>query len=412
MKRLLRISFNQAILSFMPILSWMMLGLILDKNLANVFTLTYPLQFIWQLLKAIFATGANVTKEKDKKENAVLSGMTLGTIVGLIVYGFIAINIKGYIQFMNMDYNTYKEFAVYSVIQFYIQLVFSFVMEKLYFESKEKLANRYMLTLNFLNFTVLIGTALLIKEKVYVVIITLLVIFLYTYLITIKQYQKFKFEVNIGKWMKYESVEITRDVFHFLTYLFGISNAVVFGEEYMTALNFSALITDMQWDSYASVDTVAKIDISKGKFNYKEHRKNAYRLVGILLSTSFLMFMIFYQHYQLNLIITFLYLSVDIINFLVEPPYEIKTCYLQLADRYEAKITSNRMVASSIRTLASFLKTPFCTAIGQTISMVEQLIVVNILFHKNFKINRDGTVTKKQIEQNISSEHQKVLKEN
>ena len=41
MKRLLRISFNQAIFSFMPILSWIMLGVILDNNLANVFTLTY-----------------------------------------------------------------------------------------------------------------------------------------------------------------------------------------------------------------------------------------------------------------------------------------------------------------------------------------------------------------------------------
>ena len=197
MKRLLRISFNQAIFSFIPILSWIMLGLILDKNLANVFTLTYPLQFIWMIFRSVFATGANISKEKDKNENAVLSGMTLGIIIGFIVFIFIAINIKSYIEFMNMDYSIYKEFAIYSVIQLYIQLVFSFVMEKLYFEEKEKIANKYMLTLNILNFGVLIGLSLLIKNKAIIVAITLFVIFIYTLLITIKQYRKFKFKINL-----------------------------------------------------------------------------------------------------------------------------------------------------------------------------------------------------------------------
>lgn len=77
MKRLLRISFNQAIASFIPIISWMLLGLLLDKNLANIFTLTYPLQFVCQVFKSIFGTGANISKEKEKRENAVLSGMTI-----------------------------------------------------------------------------------------------------------------------------------------------------------------------------------------------------------------------------------------------------------------------------------------------------------------------------------------------
>lgn len=394
MKRLLRISFNQAIFSFIPILSWMMLGLILDKNLANVFTLTYPLQFIWQIFRSIFATGANINKEKDKKENAVLSGMTLGTVIGFVVFGFIAINIKSYIEFMNMDYNIYKEFALYSVIQLYIQLIFSFVMEKLYFEGKEKLANKYMLILNILNFGVLMAASLLIKDKTIIIITTLITIFIYTLYITIKQYRKFKFEVNLLKYIKYESVSIARDIFFFLTYLFGFSNALEFGEEYITALNFAALVTDTQWDSFGAVDTVAKIDISKGEFNYKEHKKNAYKLLGILLSTTFLMLIFSYRYYELNLTITLMYLSVEIVNFLLEPLYEIKTCYLQLADKLEVKVTSNKVIASGIRVVTSFLKTPFCTAIGQSLSMIEQFIVVNVIFYKHFKIDKEGKVVK------------------
>ena len=100
------------------------------------------IQYIWYMLKSIFGTGANISKEKDKNENAVLSGMTLGIIVGFFVFGFLAINIESYIKFMNMDVAIYKEFALYSIIQLYIQLVFAFVLEKLYFENKEKLANK------------------------------------------------------------------------------------------------------------------------------------------------------------------------------------------------------------------------------------------------------------------------------
>ena len=195
MKRLLRVSFNQAIFSFIPILSWIVLGLVLDKNLANVFTLTYPLQFIWQIFKSIFATGANISKEKDKNESAVLSGMTLGIIIGFIVFMLIAINVKSYINFMNMDYNIYKEFTVYSIIQLFIDLVFSFVIEKLYFEGKEKTANNYMITLNVLNFITLIGLSLITKNKVLIVAITLLVISIYTFIITIKQYRKFTYKI-------------------------------------------------------------------------------------------------------------------------------------------------------------------------------------------------------------------------
>lgn len=172
MKRLLRIASNLAIISFIPILSWLCLGLLVDKNLVNVFTLTYPLQFIVALLKSIFATGANISKEKDKDKNAVLSGMTAGTVVGLIIFGLFAINAKKYVEFMNMDFEIYKEFAVYSILQLYIQLVFSFVLEKLYFDGEEKKANKYCIQLNLLNFIVLIITAIFTKNKMIIAGIT------------------------------------------------------------------------------------------------------------------------------------------------------------------------------------------------------------------------------------------------
>lgn len=394
MKRLLRIAFNSAIFSFIPILSWFCLGLIVDKNLANIFTLTYPLQFIWLLLKSIFGTGANISKQIDQDENAVLSGMTSGTIIGFIVFGLFAFNLKSYIKFMNLDYEIYKEFALYSVIQLYIQLLFAFVLEKLYFEGKEKKANKYCIQLNLINFVVLILSAIFIKSKISIIIITLLSIFIYTLAILIKQYRRFKLEIHIIKYIRYESVEIANNLLFFLIYLFGLSNALEYGEKYTVALNFVALITDTQWDSFDAITTVAKIDISKNKFNYIEHRNNAYRLLGILAFTTFIMLLISYKFYELNLVITFIYLSFEMANFILYPIYTLKTCYLQLG-KLAKNITTKKITAGVIRFFISLIKTPYCTGIGQITSTLYQVITVNSMFYKNYEIDKKGNVIEK-----------------
>lgn len=393
MNRLLRISFNQAIFSFIPILSWFMLGILVDENLVNVFTITYPIQFIWAMMRSIFGTGANISKEKEKDENQVLSGMTLGIIIGAIVFGFIAINVENYIKFMNMDINIYREFTLYSIIQLYIQLIFSFVLEKLYYEGKEKLANKYCIQMNLINFIVLIISALIFEKTITIIIVTLISILIYTVVVTIKQYKKFKLKINILNYIKYDSVDIFNNLLFFIIFLFGLSNALEFGEKYAIALNFVALITDTQWDAFDSISTVAKIDISKKKFNYKEHRKNAYKLLTILLVTVFIMLIIAFRFYNLDLNITLIYLSFELVNFAIYPVYRIKTCYLQL-EYLAIKITTNKIISDILRMFMSLLKTPYCTGIGQCTSSIYQFISVNYMFHKNFKITENGEVEK------------------
>ena len=43
MKRLLKVSLDALVFSFIPILSWFVLGLLIDDNLVNVFSLTLPI---------------------------------------------------------------------------------------------------------------------------------------------------------------------------------------------------------------------------------------------------------------------------------------------------------------------------------------------------------------------------------
>ena len=393
MKRLLRVSLDAAIFSFIPIISWFLLGILVDENLINVFSLTYPIQFIYALMKSIFGVGANISKEKDKDKNVVMSGIVLGIIIGFIVFGFIAINIDSYINFMNMDPNIYHTFGLYSVIQLYIQLIFALILEKLYYEEKNKLANIYTIILNLLNFVVLIVSSLIFENQTYIIITTLLSILICVVIMLIREFDKFKFNINIIKCIKYDSVDIVNNIFFFIIFLFGLSNAIQYGQEYMMALNFVALITDTQWDAFDAISTVAKIDISKGKFNYLEHRKNGYTLLVVMLLSVFLMFIIMCNFYTLDIKLTFIYLAFEIVNFMIYPIYRLKTCFLQL--EYSAiKITSNKFVASTLRTFLSFLKTPFCTGIGQCCSSIYQFITTSIIFKLNYKVNKKGYIEK------------------
>lgn len=395
MKRLLRISFDLSLLSFIPIISWFLLGIIVDKNLINIFTLTYPLQFIYYIIKSIFSTGANISKEKDKNENAVMSGLVLGTIVSIIIFTIILLNVDNYISFMNMDISTYKNFTIYSILQLFICLEFAMMQDKLYYEEKNKLANKHSLVFNLLNFILLIGTSLITKNQVIIIATTLIPLAIYTLYIYIKNSNKFKFNINVLKCIKYDSVELFNNIAFFLIFLFGLSNALEYGEMYATALTFIALITDTQWDTFDAIKEAATIDISKRKFNYIEHRNNAYKLSGILFGTSLIMFVLLYGFYDLDFKITMLYFSFEIVNFLIYPIYRIKTCYLQL--EYSAfKITSNKIIASILRMFMSLLKTPFCTGIGQVCSSVYQFITVSIMLGHNFKIDTTGYVVKKK----------------
>ena len=395
MKRLLRISFDLSLLSFIPIISWFLLGIIVDKNLINIFTLTYPLQFIYYIIKSIFSTGANISKEKDKNKDAVMSGLVLGTIVSIIIFTIILLNVDNYISFMNMNIITYKNFTIYSILQLFICLEFAMMQDKLYYEEKNKLANKHSLVFNLLNFILLIGTSLVTKNQIIIITTTLIPLTLYTLYIYIKNSDKFKFNINVLKCIKYDSVELFNNIAFFLIFLFGLSNALEYGEQFAIALTFVALITDTQWDTFDAIKEAATIDISKRKFNYIEHRNNAYKLLGILFGTSLIMFVLLYGFYDLDFKITMLYFSFEIVNFLIYPIYRIKTCYLQL--EYSAfKTTSNKIIASILRMFMSLLKTPFCTGIGQVCSSVYQFITVSIMFGHNFKIDTTGCAVKKK----------------
>ena len=173
MKRLLRIGFDIFITSLTPIITWFLIGIIVNKDLTNTFTLTYPLQCLMGIIISIFGIGANVSGIKDKNKNSADNGIIYGTIISIILFGIIAFNCSDYIKFMNLDERTYLVFCTYSILQILLQTILHLVLRKLYYLDLNKKANIYSITFNLLNFIVLISATLITKNQFLISSITL-----------------------------------------------------------------------------------------------------------------------------------------------------------------------------------------------------------------------------------------------
>ena len=166
---------------------------------------------------------------------------------------------------------------------------------------------------------------------------------------------------------------------------------MIYGEQYSAALAFSSLITDIQWDICYSISTVAKINISKKKFNYKEHLKNSYKLIAILILSIFVMFIIAYPIYKPDLLITFSYLIFHIIDFIIYPVYRTKTCYLQL-EYSIIKTNINNLINKVIRVFIIFISYTLCYSDSSIMLFFVSILFNEYLFLKHYKINNKGNV--------------------
>ncbi len=381
MKRLFRVSFDILITSIVPIISWFLLGIILDNHLLNIFSLTYPLQCLMGIIIAIFGVGANITIYKDNNKNAGDNGIFYGSMLSIFIYGFVIFNSDTYISFMNMDCTVYRTFGTYSIIQILFVTILQLILTKLYYKEENKKANKIAICFNFINFITLITTAIITKNQIITAFVAGLSMFIMDIYLLIKNIEKIDFKLNIKNCFKYNSVSFCISVMFFIMYLFGFSNSFEYGEKYIIAITFATLVTDMQWDIADAVRTVAKVDLAKKKFNYNEHLKNALKLYFLLILSVLLMSFIIYPFYKPNLKIVSIFISLHILDFIVTPFTEIKVCFLQLEDS-ALKMTLNSIIAYIIRTIVAFAPTPFCTIIGQMCSSLYELICTKINYRK------------------------------
>lgn len=380
MKRLFRIGSGLFIYSIVPIASWLVLAVVLgDSRISNVFSITYPIQFVWAILKQFFGTGANIRKEKEKNQNSVWNSIFWGTIISFMIFSIPFIFANQYISFFGQDTEFYRIFVMYSITLLFLQTLFSFIIEKLYFEDKEKLANVHLFAFNLITFGVVIILSLLIKQTWIALLITLIVLFVYIVLLYIKQFEKFKIDFSFIKNFKYESANIVSNIFMLLIYLFGFKNAFSAGQEYLIALTLVGLCTDTQWDTLAALSIVAKVDISKNRYDYKKEMKNAYLFSMAIILSSIVMVFSLFRVYNVVLEIALVYLIFQVLDMILYPYKSILQVFTQL--EYSPIInTILTFTLKAVRFIISIvIISPYCTEIGQitagTLAFLTYLII-------------------------------------
>ena len=397
MKQLFQIGFDLALASLNPIISWFMLSLILDSRLINVFSITYPLQFVWLMLRDIFGVGANLVSIKVRNSKIVDAGIFTGLIFSGVIFGLVALNIDKFIIFMNADPSVYRDFCFYIMLQLWIQLVFCIILDKLYYQDKNKIANKYSLTFNLLNFIVLIGTSFLTKNSKIIISATLLTIFAFTLFVFIREVRRVSFRFNILRSIKINSMDFGENLILFFVYLFGIGKAFSFGEEYALAITFVTLITDIQWDVATAIPVKAKIDIAKKRMNFSKSYKNSYVLIFVLILSSIIAFISMKNFYDLNLGISIIFVVIEYLAFLLYPQYRLKLDFIQL--KFSAKIaTFIKSSAMAFRLLLVVVFgpiTPLALSIAQVLAQLYQVIFVSLVFNQRYKILSTGRAIRK-----------------
>lgn len=385
MNRLFRISFDIFLTSVTPILGWLLLGILVDKNLINIFSLVYPMQFIITAIYSIFGTGANISAIKDNNKNSVFSGFLLGALVGALILGSIVFNVDKYILFMHMDVKIYNVFAIYAIVQYFLQLLLNLSLCKLYYEDNNKRANKYSFLFNLINFLSLIIMCLITKNQIIIASVSIITTTIFTLIMIFRTVNITHFEINLKNCIKYDSVYLFSKISMFIIYLFGFKNAFDFGEKYILATSFATLITDTQWDVSESIKAVAQIDITKKVFSYKEHKKNSKKLIYILIVSTFIMGLVLYPSYKPDIAVTSIIVSIELISLYVYPIYITKLTFIQL--EYSAiKATISKQIANILRIICSFIPSPFCTSFGLAVSVVNQLLSTHYIIKKN-KLN-------------------------
>lgn len=372
MKRLLQISLDTLLASFLPIVTWMLLGFIINQDIANVFSLTYPLQFVYLLFVSLFGIGPNITEKKLKEKNVVSTNLLLGTIIVGLFTLFIVFNIDNYISLMNMDINVYHNFGIYSVISIYFSFLIQIFSQKLYYENRNNSANKMNIIYHLLSFSSIIFFSIIAKEEMYAITISLVIQFLMICYVFVMYFRFSKFKVCFISNFKFTSFEMLDNLSMFLIYGIGFGNSFAYGTKYLNAINFEALTTDSQWDVLTSIETASRIDLAKDKFNYKESLKNAYKLLALLFASTFIMNIVLYWYYTPDLGVLSILLLVQFIDMLLFPIEAYRLNYIQI-NMNDKKTNLNYSISRVIRILCSFIPSAFCTYIGQLFSTAYSL---------------------------------------
>lgn len=78
MSRMFRVALTQGISSALPILMWFIISIVYgNRDYVNVFSVTYPMQFLWAILTCSLVSGCIVHERKNGLKSKDYSGSAI-----------------------------------------------------------------------------------------------------------------------------------------------------------------------------------------------------------------------------------------------------------------------------------------------------------------------------------------------
>ena len=381
---MLQISLNALLISALPLLTWILLGMIVRPEIANVFSLTYPIQFIYMALTVIFGVGANITAKKLRDKNVVMTNLFVGMIIIGVVTAFSCIRIDEYLEWMGMEVEVYRDFSVYCMVSCFLTAIVQMISQKLYYRNEIKKTNLMNTIYGLVNFAMIVGLNM-VTNHVVAIVLTLVVDAIVAMVFLLMNHEKWKFRLCLWQNIKNTSFEILDDFGMFVAYGMGYMHSFSYGKEFLDATNFETLTTDAQWDMLnEAVSTAAKVDVTEGKFKYRKLRRGALGLVGILAGTTLIMTLALYWYYKPDLSILAILIGVQFIDMMMSAMNYLRWSYMQIKDN---RASHNVVVLATrvIRVACAFIPTGFCVYIGQLASTLVKYVYARWVCRK-FKV--------------------------
>lgn len=146
-----------------------------------------------------------------------------------------------------------------------------------------------------------------------------------------------------------------------------------------------------------AIDTVAKVDIAKGRFEYKKQIKNAYIYTFVLILSSIIMTLILSHFNSITLEIALAYLSFEVISMLLCPIEIILLTYTQL--EYSSVLTSIITLSmNGVRTILSLvILSPYCTQFAQLFESTAMFISAILIKKIKYKVVDNKLIVKQNL---------------
>lgn len=293
-KRILNIAKTDALQSFLPIILWYIVGYIYqDRDLSNIFSLTYYFQFVYAIVYDVILVGTVkcTKKNKDASLDAPYSAVITGALIMIGIVIGIGFNTDTVLRYFNAS-SKYKYFYILALIYLSTDYVMCGISKILQYSDKHD--DAFKITVAY--HSIRIGSVFIAKiandiidKNNYIVSLAVAGTCILTFALyaIIKYCRIHKFVFNCFKGVFIESPSIVYGIMMTVIYFFGLQKAAVGSASFLAAYNISTMCTDTQWDIlHCSIDTNTSVQLCDGSF--EKNKKDIYKASMLYSLTLFL----------------------------------------------------------------------------------------------------------------------------